>query len=63
MKCGSCVKKIETNLKQLDGVKEVSINLEEKKGKIIYNSEQISPQKLEQNINDLGFQTTLLSWL
>lgn len=61
MKCGSCVKKIETNIKQLDGVKEVSINLEEKKGNIVYNPDQITPQKLEQSISDLGFQTTILN--
>ena len=56
MSCYSCVTKIERSLKSILGVEDVLVNLEMKKGKIIFNKIIPSQKKIIQNIKELGYE-------
>jgi len=55
MTCASCVHTIETNLLQVDGIKQVEIALTTGKAKIKYNPNQIGLRRIIDRISDLGF--------
>lgn len=55
MTCASCVHTIETNLTQLNGVREAQIALATGKAKIKYNANTIGLRRIVDRIGDLGF--------
>lgn len=59
MTCQSCVKTIETEMSQQDGVGNVVVSLEEKEAQIKYNPKVINGKQLAQVIDDMGFEATL----
>lgn len=59
MTCQKCVKHIETSLLINYGIVSVSVDLEAKRGTIIYNPVHIKPKEICQAIDDLGFTASL----
>ena len=55
MSCGHCSKRVEDTLKSLDGVKSVSVSLEEKKAEVVLKKD-ISNEILKSSIEDIGFE-------
>lgn len=55
MKCQSCVRKIEGNLKTKPGIINVNVVLSETAGYIDYNTSVTQPSKIANEISDLGF--------
>ena len=55
MSCGHCSKRVEETLKSIDGVKSVSVSLEEKKAEVVLKKD-ISNEILKAEIEDLGFE-------
>lgn len=55
MSCGHCSKRVEEALKSVDGVKSVSVSLEEKRANIVLKK-YISNEILKAEIEDLGFE-------
>jgi copper chaperone CopZ len=55
MSCGHCSKRVEDTLKSIDGVKSVSVYLEEKKAEVVLKKE-ISNEILRTVIEDIGFE-------
>lgn len=55
MHCAHCSKKVEDALKQIKGVKNVKVDLEEKKAEIISKFE-IEDKDIESTIEDIGFK-------
>ena len=55
MSCGHCSKRVEEALKSVDGVKSVSVSLEDKKAEIVLKKD-ISNEILKSTIEDIGFE-------
>ena len=55
MKCQSCVNKITNTLSEIEGVKNVLINLELKEGTVTYDVDLISPAQIVKAVETLGF--------
>lgn len=55
MSCMHCAKKIENALKTLKGVKQVAVNLEEKKATVVMKQE-ISNDILKNAVEELGYE-------
>ncbi len=56
IRCQGCVGNIERNIGKLDGVEDVAVNLATKKGRFIYNSNEITLDEIMKNIKGLGFE-------
>jgi len=59
MSCASCVRKIETGLSKLKGVKGISVNLAAEKAAILYDPSLVPVSRLVKEIEDLGYETQL----
>ncbi len=57
MTCSSCVAKVEKALKNVDGVKEVSVNFASEKAKVVY--ENLNSQDLLKAVDKVGFKASL----
>lgn len=55
MYCANCSNRIEKVIGGMDGVTDVVVNLATEKGKVTYNSHQISIRKIIEKINQIGF--------
>ncbi|MDR2008250.1 MAG: heavy metal translocating P-type ATPase [Alphaproteobacteria bacterium] len=55
MRCASCVAKIETKVRSLDGVSSANVNLATEKLSVDYDSQTISEDSIKTTINKLGF--------
>ena len=55
MSCGHCSKRVEEALKSVDGVKSVSVSLEEKRAEVVLKKD-ISNEILKSSIEDIGFE-------
>ncbi len=56
--CGSCVSSIKTAFKDVDGVKDISANVETKVVTVSFDDEKISTDKIKSTITDLGYTAT-----
>ena len=61
MVCMSCVNNIETNISKMAGVKSVNVSLEQNTATVEYCSSTITPAKLCEAIEDLGFEASPLT--
>lgn len=55
MKCNSCVKKITEQLVPVDGIHQVSVDLNSNSAVIVYDGAKMDPQQICERINGLGF--------
>jgi Cu+-exporting ATPase len=58
MTCASCVHLIETMASEIPGIMTISVNLLAAKASISYDSKFITPEKICEEISDIGFKTT-----
>ena len=58
MTCSSCVELIESQLRDMAAVESVQVLLQQKEGRITYNSSVTSPKELLLMIEDLGYTVT-----
>ena len=56
MKCTGCSQRVERALKNTDGIKDASVDLDSRKAKISYNKDEISVQQICETITDVGFE-------
>ena len=61
MVCMSCVNNIETNISKMAGVKSVNVSLEQNTATVEYCPSTITPAKLCEAIEDLGFEASPLT--
>ncbi|MCR2044304.1 heavy-metal-associated domain-containing protein [Anaerosalibacter massiliensis] len=54
MSCGHCVKAVEEALKELDEIKSVNVNLEEKKADI--EGDSLDYNKIKEAIDEAGYR-------
>ena len=59
MSCGHCSKRVEDALKSIDGVKSVSVSLEDKKAEIVLKKD-ISNEILKTAVEEIGFEVVEL---
>lgn len=55
MSCAHCVARVEKSLKDVDGVKEVKVDLETGKATVKYNPKKVEPSKLENAVKEAGY--------
>jgi copper chaperone CopZ len=60
MSCASCVNTIESYVKNLPGVVNVSVNLLAKKGIVDYEDGVITPESIKNEISDIGFPSEIV---
>ena len=56
MKCTGCSQRVERALKNTDGIKDASVNLETREANIIYNKNEITYDQICETIVDTGFE-------
>lgn len=56
-----CQNKIESSLKKIDGVFSAQLNLEDKTVTVVYNPAKTNGTKLQQKIEDLGYNASLIT--
>ena len=61
MVCQSCVSNIQTNIVEAEGVKSITVSLEDKTATICYDPHLTSPPSLCDAIEELGFEATVTS--
>lgn len=59
--CGSCVNSIKTAFKDVDGVKDISANVETKVVTVSFDDEKITTDKIKSTITDLGYTADMKS--
>ena len=59
MTCQSCVKNIENQIGQLNGIQSITVSLENKLATVVYDSNQIHMNDIIYSINTMGFQAQL----
>lgn len=59
MTCMSCVCHIESTVGALAGVKAISVSLEKKEATVQYDRVLVTPEKLREHIDDMGYEATL----
>ena len=55
MSCLHCSKRVEDTLKSINGVKAISVSLEEKKAEVVLKKD-ISNEILKTSVEDIGFE-------
>jgi len=61
MTCDNCVQGISGTLKQLPGIGEFAVSLEDATAQISYNPKVLNPEQIAHAISRLGFQATVLT--
>jgi copper chaperone CopZ len=56
--CGSCVSSIQSAFKDVDGVKDISANVETKVVSVSFDDEKVSTDKIKSTITKLGYTAT-----
>lgn len=59
MTCGGCVKSVSNALKQVDGVTQADVSLEQNNAKISFDDSQTSVADLTQAVEDAGFEASV----
>lgn len=59
MSCASCVNHIEKNVRKMDGIKDITINLATEKATINYNEEIVSIASIVKTIEDSGYGASI----
>lgn len=59
MSCASCVERIETGIRGLAGVEDISVNFAAEKATVLFNSARIAVDRVVREIENLGYETTL----
>ncbi|XP_078403621.1 copper-transporting ATPase 1-like isoform X2 [Cetorhinus maximus] len=60
MTCNSCVQTIEQQIGKLHGVCKIKVSLENHNVAIVYNPEFQTPESIQEAIDDMGFEATLM---
>lgn len=60
MHCRSCVESIEGRIRELPGVVQIRVSLEEAKAEVMFQPLVITQQELQDQIEDMGFSATLM---
>jgi copper ion binding protein len=59
MSCGSCRAAVKTAIGRLQGVRDAKVELEKKSATVEYDASKVSPQKMVEAVNQLGFEASL----
>ncbi len=59
MHCAGCAAGIEGTLKNLEGIKSVSVNFATSKGIFVFNPSKITKEQIIQKIKELGYDASL----
>lgn len=55
-----CKNRIETELKNINGIEDSFLNLDDKVVTIKYNSKSINPEEMKKNIEDMGYEAEIM---
>lgn len=56
MTCNSCVARIKSKLKSIEALQVVEVSLQHRKVTVFYEEGDITPQQVQQSINELGYK-------
>jgi copper chaperone CopZ len=59
MTCGGCVASVKRVLKQLDGVQNVDVSLEQHQATVEYTAGRVDPARLRSAIEGAGFEVAV----
>lgn len=59
MTCASCSVAVRTALKKLDGVRDARVSVEEKRAVVDYDAAKVSPQRMVEAVNRLGYRASV----
>lgn len=56
MTCASCSVAVRTALRRLEGVRRAEVNVEEKRARVTYEPQRVTPEQMVQAIERLGYR-------
>lgn len=56
MSCMACVGKVKNRFSELNGVKDITVSLQNKSATFLYSPHKITIDEIEQIINDIGYK-------
>jgi len=56
MTCASCVARIEKGIRELEGVRDVSVNLATQRAIVEYEADVTGPERISERVRDLGYE-------
>ena len=59
MTCASCVGTVEGAIKELPGVKDVSVNLTTERARVVYDPSKVTPEQIAKAVEDAGYHVAL----
>jgi len=59
MHCGMCVSRIEKALKEIDGVSEATVSLEENRADVKYDSEMVKSEDMISAVEEAGYSASI----
>ena len=59
MTCASCVLHIETDIKELDGVKEAVVNLPLKRGEVTFDPDKVDEKRILETVKKAGYKAVV----
>ena len=59
MMCASCVGTVEGAIKELPGIKDVSVNLTTERARVVYDPSQVSPEQIAKAVEGAGYQVAV----
>ncbi|KAK7500531.1 hypothetical protein BaRGS_00008106 [Batillaria attramentaria] len=59
MTCNSCVKNIESNIKDKPGIKEIKVSLADSNGLVTFDPSVVTPAQIAEMVDDMGFDATV----
>ena len=58
MSCMHCVGRVESGLKETDGILDAKVSLEEKKAEVSYDPEKITVDRIREKIGEIGYKAS-----
>ncbi len=59
MMCATCVGTVEGAIKELPGIKDVSVNLTTERARVVYDPSQVSPEQIAKAVEGAGYQVAV----
>ncbi len=53
--CGACAEKVSAGLRQLEGVDQIEVQIQQARVRITFQTDALEPEQIERRLRDLGF--------
>jgi mercuric ion binding protein len=59
MHCATCPITVRTVLRRLDGVADVTVSVSDKRARVVYDPQRVTPERMARAVTDAGYPTSV----